>query len=222
MAGGPVNVVPMSLIWAAAGAVAGGGGAAASPIIFKTSASRKWRTAAALAAAAMGAAAGGLLGARTSDWRFALAAGIAVAAGGMAMAVDLPPDMIVPHKLTYPVAGAAAVSAASWGAEAALTALAAGAAAFGMVWIIPRSGGGDMRLTAALTALAAGGAGAAALWVMALSLAVWMAAGGLAAITGQVLLHSRISAKFLKTKRLPMTPGVLGGALAGLTLAAGA
>ena len=210
----------MSFIWAAAGALAGGGAAAASPIVFKTSAPRKWRVVAGLTAAAAGAAAGALLGSRTSDWRFALAAGIAGTAGGVAMAVDLPPDMIVPHKLTYPVAAAALMSAATWGAEAAITALAAGAAAFGMVWIIPRSGGGDMRLTAALTALAAGTAGAAALWVMALSLAAWMTAGGLAAITVQVLIHSRITGKFIKTKRLPMTPGVMGGALAGLALSA--
>ena len=208
----------MSFIWAAAGALAGGGAAVASPIVFKTSASRKWRVAAGLTAAAVGAAAGGLLGSRTSDWRFVLAAGIAVVAGGMAMAADLPPDVIVPHKLTYPVAVAALASAATWGAEAAITALAAGAAAFGMVWVVPRSGGGDMRLTAGLTVLSAGAAGAAALWVMALSLAAWMAAGGLAAITAQVLIHSRITGKFLKTKRLPMTPGVMGGALAGLAL----
>ena len=174
------------------------------------------------------ASAGGFLAAQTSDWRALAAALLICFAGAGAAVVDAPPDLRIPHSLTYPsIAGALLISLA-WGPMAALWAAAAGGAAFLLVWA-GRGGGGDMRLAAAGAAIAAaagagfgGGWWRAAMWVP-VGIMVWLLVAVAAAFSWKIIRLGGLSeddGEGLKSLRIPAAPGAALGSLAGLAWAA--
>ena len=166
---------------------------------------------------------GGTLGsAPGGDYRMLAWAIFLSALGAGAAATDLPPDKIIPHRLTHPSLVLAVGLSFLYGYRTALGAILAGAATFLIIWATPTAGGGDMRLGAALAVgvYAAGG------WFPALlvPMGMFLYAGATAMLALSLLFVEKVkygSFSHWRGRRIPMAPGAALGAGIGLAWAAG-